>query len=212
MFSWSNKKDISIFRMEKAPYLLLCIYRYRYRFRKKKLRFTDRILNWKKGERKKVADLPTMANWWWNRKQNIFRPNKSSARYSIAFIEICVSPSTPILWSIKSTFGMMIDSDPKDLSPMPVTLKLSHRPRIFMLKFWLGSFWETFNLMINLVYIWYDGRYWSMVFISTIFSHTRCLEVKVFNLSLGLKVIKNLFLSNLLKNLFIFEILIQNFY
>ena len=24
MFSWSNKKDISIFRMKKAPYLLLC--------------------------------------------------------------------------------------------------------------------------------------------------------------------------------------------
>ena len=25
MFSWRNKKDISIFRMKKAPYLLLCI-------------------------------------------------------------------------------------------------------------------------------------------------------------------------------------------
>ena len=24
MFSWRNKKDISIFRMKKAPYLLLC--------------------------------------------------------------------------------------------------------------------------------------------------------------------------------------------
>ena len=66
--------------------------------------------------------------------------------------------------------------------------------------------------MINLVYICYDGRYWSMVFISTILSHARGLEVKVFNLSLRLKVIKNLFLSNLLKNLFMFEILIQNFY
>ena len=26
MFSWRNKQDISIFRMKKAPYLLLCIY------------------------------------------------------------------------------------------------------------------------------------------------------------------------------------------
>ena len=26
MFSWRNKKDISIFRMKKAPYLLLCTY------------------------------------------------------------------------------------------------------------------------------------------------------------------------------------------
>ena len=26
MFSWSNKKDISIFRMKKAPYLLLCLF------------------------------------------------------------------------------------------------------------------------------------------------------------------------------------------
>ena len=25
MFSWINKKDISIFRMKKAPYLLLCL-------------------------------------------------------------------------------------------------------------------------------------------------------------------------------------------
>ena len=25
MFSWTNKKDISIFRMKKAPYLLLCL-------------------------------------------------------------------------------------------------------------------------------------------------------------------------------------------
>ena len=60
-----------------------------------------------------------------------------------------------------------------------------------------------FNLTIDLVCIWYDGRCWSIVFISSILSHAADLEFSFFGF--GLKVIKSLFLSNLLLNLFIFD-------
>ena len=68
--------------------------------------------------------------------------------------------------------------------------------------------------MIDLVCVWYVGRYWSIVFISTILVHTLDLEVNVTDLefsflSFGLNVIKSLFLFNLLMNLFIFDMMID---
>ena len=54
--------------------------------------------------------------------------------------------------------------------------------KFFMLKFYVKVFMTSLliNQMMDLIYIWYRGIYWSKVFISTISFHD--LEVEVTDL------------------------------
>ena len=59
-----------------------------------------------------------------------------------------------------------------------------HRLRIFMLKSYVKIFRISLllHLMVDFVPIWYYGRHWSKVFISTISTHDHDLEVEVTDL------------------------------
>ena len=55
--------------------------------------------------------------------------------------------------------------------------------------------------MMDLVPIWYHDRYWSKVFISTISTHDRDLEVEVTNVKVFVKVFKTSLNPNLTTDL-----------
>ena len=64
---------------------------------------------------------------------------------------------------------------------IPLGQEQGHGIRIFMLKFYVKVFKISLllNQMMDLVPIWCHVRYWSKVFISTISTHGRDLEVEV---------------------------------
>ena len=85
-------------------------------------------------------------------------------------------------------FGMMIGIGPKIYtvpSPTPY-MALRSRSRTSMLKFYVKVFRTSLfpNIMMDLVHVWYDGRYWSIRLCRTICTPHNGLKVKLTDLEL----------------------------
>ena len=70
--------------------------------------------------------------------------------------------------------GMMIDIGPKfKPSPHPTWPQVQgHRPRIFMLKFYVKVLRTSLfpSPLMDFVHVWYDNRYWSKNFVETFYA------------------------------------------